>query len=67
MPCFEGTIIFCSRLKIHKKISLKKVALKNSCLKRNVRNTVSSKHLLIRYKGNTKVTLKILDIFEHPC
>ena len=44
MPCFEGTIIFCPRLKIHREISLKKVTLKGGCLKCNVSKTLSSTH-----------------------
>ena len=67
MLCFEGTIIFCSRLKIHRKISLKKVTLKSGCLNCNVRNTLSSAHTFKVLRANqsifllgTKATLKIL-------
>ena len=66
MSCFEGTIIiFCSRLKIQRKISLKKVTLKSGCL--NVRNPLSSTHTFKVLRANqsiflagTKGTLKIL-------
>ena len=66
--CFEGTIIFCSRLKIYRKISLKKVTLKSGCLNCNVRNTLSSTHHTFKvlranqsiFLLGTKGTLKIL-------
>ena len=67
MSCFEGTIIFCSRLKIHRKISLKEVTLKSGCLNCNARNTLSSTHTFKVLRANqsiflvgTKGTLKIL-------
>ena len=73
MLCFEGTIIFCSRLKIHRKISLKKVTLKSGCLNCNVRNTLSSTHTFKVLRANqsifllgTKGTLKILSRYVWP-
>ena len=55
--CFEGTIIFCSRLKIHRKISLKKVTLKSGCLNCNVRNTLSSAHTFKVLRANQSIFL----------
>ena len=57
MLCFEGTIIFCSRLKIHRKISLKKVTLKSGCLNCNVRNTLSSTHTFKVLRANQSIFL----------
>ena len=59
---------FCSRLKIHRKISLKKVTIKKWLFKNVTSETQfpqlinlqaresSLKHLFIGYKGNTKVS-----------
>ena len=57
MLCFEGTIIFCSRLKIHRKISLKKVTLKSGCLNCNVRNTLSSTYTFKVLRANHSILL----------
>ena len=73
MPCFEGTIIiFCSRLRIHRRISFKKVTLKSGCLKCNVWNTVSSTHIFEVLRAHysifllgTKGTLKLLSRYMY--
>ena len=59
MSCFEGTIIFCSRIKIHRKISLENVTLKNGCLNCNVWNTLSSTRTFKVLRANQSIILLV--------
>ena len=54
---WRHNIIFCSRLKIHRKICLKKVTLKSGCLNCNVRNTLSSAHTFKVLRANQSIFL----------